>query len=312
MSARLTLLVLLLISACATEPGEPQPVARPLFVLPYTTTNDGHLVVEASLEGAGPFRLLIDTGSTRSGLLEAVAAEAGLWPSESRPSVVRGLQSQEERPVIDVEITLGGQAQGAMPLVILRDRRAFDADGILGMDVLGRYAFLADAEARTVAFGTDLSFAEERLRGWDVVRLTEAPRPLGESLPFARMKMTYRRIPMLLDTGSPVNVINHQLASILLPEEPLPSRIRTRIEDVNAEETFPQGVVIYGLEVGEARWARVTMLILPLTPLSVIGSLDGPFAIGGIDLFDGRSFALDHRAGMLLVCPEGLAERGGC
>jgi len=109
-----------------------------------------HFLVSVWLDGRTPALLLIDTGASMTVLRPEVLARAGY----TRSQTVRQFNTANgvaEGQVFTVdELTLGNHHLRQLPLVAL-DLAGLEADGLLGMDILGQYRFQLDQQANTLS-----------------------------------------------------------------------------------------------------------------------------------------------------------------
>jgi predicted aspartyl protease len=107
--------------------------------LPLELTSTGQVLVSAMVNGAGPYRFVLDTGSNRSAISDTIAARLSLDPVAVSEVVTSNGTST--RPVVALKsISLGAWLTSDLPVPILESRhlRAIDkaADGVIGQDVL--------------------------------------------------------------------------------------------------------------------------------------------------------------------------------
>jgi hypothetical protein len=126
--------------APAARPGELTTVLveapEPQFVVPTRHDRIGRIWAPVTINGKGPFRLVFDTGASRSGVTPAVAAALGLTPNESRPLRLRGVTGTSTVPSIRADsFRIGDLLLQPLTLPVLAD--AFGgAEGILGTEGL--------------------------------------------------------------------------------------------------------------------------------------------------------------------------------
>lgn len=109
------------------------------------------MTVDVALEGKGPFRFLIDTGSQRTVVSTALAGNLGL-PSGPQVRVV-GMAGEDRVATAKVD-TLGFGSREVYDLVVpLLENRHMGADGILGTDSLQNQRVVLDFTHNTIAIG---------------------------------------------------------------------------------------------------------------------------------------------------------------
>jgi predicted aspartyl protease len=137
------------------------------FVCCYTLTLDAadrtrfrlrdtaDIVVEVTIAGHGPFRVLLDTGSSRSGVSETAARRL------RQPRIARTLMLTPSghgmRDLIRVPIEVGPfPATEVDAMVLSASELGAGIDGLLGQDVLGGVVYTIDYRRREIAWhGTE-------------------------------------------------------------------------------------------------------------------------------------------------------------
>jgi hypothetical protein len=121
---------------------------EPQFVVPTRRDRIGRIWAPVTINGKGPFRLVFDTGASRSGVTAAVAAALGVVPDESRRLRLRGVTGTATVPTIRADsFQLGELLLQPVTLPVLAD--AFGgAEGILGIEGL-------DDKRVRIEFGKD-------------------------------------------------------------------------------------------------------------------------------------------------------------
>jgi predicted aspartyl protease len=160
MNRRLFLLLLATVMAVRGLDGRSLPssmVPEPSMQVPLLIDREGFITILARIGEAGPFKLLLDTGSNRSAVSARVARRLGLAPV-ARTSVVTSGGSQDGQIVRLPSIGLG--------IVTKRDLLAFvidepgltaagvDLDGVLGQDFLMDQTYTLDYRHRRLVWHT--------------------------------------------------------------------------------------------------------------------------------------------------------------
>jgi len=129
-------------AAPATAPAEELSTIvveglEPRFVAPTRRDRIGRIWAPVMINGRGPFRLVFDTGATRSGVTANVATALGLAPNESRPLRLRGVTGTAIVPTLHVDsFQVGDLLQEPLTMPVLAD--AFGgAEGVLGTEAMG-------------------------------------------------------------------------------------------------------------------------------------------------------------------------------
>lgn len=122
-------------------------------VSPFANSSAGSVVLEARVNGQGPFRFLLDTGSARS-IVSPRTAAAGGTPVVAR-TTMGSAAGTLELPVVSVETLEVGPilAPALLATVVALDR--FDdggLDGVIGHDVLAAVRYTIDFRERRVVW----------------------------------------------------------------------------------------------------------------------------------------------------------------
>ena len=114
-----------------------------------------HLAIQVKINGKGPLRLILDTGSPLTFLSNQAAQRAGLITAETSKPTLFGMRGQVTAKTLDV----GGAQISDFSLLVL-DHPVIEAlseiegpiDGILGFTFFARYKTVIDYAAKTVTF----------------------------------------------------------------------------------------------------------------------------------------------------------------
>ena len=136
------LVVPLLSSHALAQPSEPPPqrveevvvsVPEPRYVAPTTRDRIGRIWAPVLINGKGPYRLVLDTGASRSAVIQRVVDDAGL-PLRARPVRLRGVTGSAIVPAVLADTLEFGELvieKATLPVVA----DVFGgADGVLGGD----------------------------------------------------------------------------------------------------------------------------------------------------------------------------------
>jgi hypothetical protein len=109
---------------------------EPRYVAPTRRDRIGRIWAPVYINGKGPFRMVLDTGASRSGVTAGVAAALGMTPDQSAPVKLQGATGSSVVPTIGVDTLLVGDVLiSGSKLPILRDALG-GAEGILGNEGL--------------------------------------------------------------------------------------------------------------------------------------------------------------------------------
>jgi hypothetical protein len=118
--------------------------AEPRFVAPTRRDRIGRIWAPVYINDKGPFRLVLDSGASRSGINSHVAEALELPLDQSHPVMLRGVTGSATVPTVRVEsFTVGDMELGASQLPIVTDALG-GADGILGTDGMSGRRIVVD------------------------------------------------------------------------------------------------------------------------------------------------------------------------
>jgi predicted aspartyl protease len=264
---RLPVLGLLSVAAMAAEPvpQSAEPAATPVelddeltevlvtareprYVAPTRRDKIGRIWVPVYINEKGPFRLVLDSGATRSAVNPNVASTLSIPLDRSPPVLLRGITGSAVRPTIQVEsVSVGDLWVGTSNLPIVED--AFGgAEGLLGMqgmqdkriyiDFRNDFINVSRSRNRRAEFGFEaLPFMEDRL-----------------NLLVVRAKVGGLPVRAIIDTGAQATVGNGALKFRL--ESQINRRPKTKDEITGATGATQTGV---GVKVEPIVLGKVTI-----------------------------------------------------
>jgi predicted aspartyl protease len=121
--------------------GQPSEIVveapEPRFVAPTRRDKIGRIWAPVMINGRGPFRLVLDTGASRSAVNAQVAEAIGISPDPSEAVLLRGVTGVVAAPTIRVDsFSVGDVIVTPAVLPIVADALG-GADGILGTEGFG-------------------------------------------------------------------------------------------------------------------------------------------------------------------------------
>jgi hypothetical protein len=109
---------------------------EPRYVAPTLRDQIGRIWAPVRINGRGPFRLVLDTGASSSGVTAMVALALGLSTSDSPPVLLRGVTGQATVPTIRVDTLSVGDLAVDSPLLPIVPDALGGAEGVLGSDTV--------------------------------------------------------------------------------------------------------------------------------------------------------------------------------
>ena len=295
------LVLALLMSGCATELVLEKDGA--LAVIPREGGTSTHLLVDATVNGKGPFRLALDTAASISVLTDSVADAAGVEEIPGTRVILQGMTGSGNYPVGRAERISVGDLDWSPPmLALLPDSLPIGRrmDGILGTDFLGQYAVAYFADDRVVRLYSKDVVEGRVFRGWVSIPLYEMHVAQSDAtLLVFNIIISGERVPTILDLGADASVMNHRAArKIGVHVRRRPSGSMT---GVTGPTIFATKLIFWEVMAGDYVWRRRNFLVADFPVFEVLNLQARPAAIAGIDLFRDHDIVIDLAGERLLV-----------
>lgn len=206
----------------------------------------GETVVKVTIDGQGPFRFLLDTGSSHSAVAEALVARLEA-PPVARTTMTTATGTIECLVVRLTSVAIGSAvAEELLPTVLPAASLALlgeRLDGVIGQDFLSARNYTIDFRQRQLVWGdTEAPAGADRLplRSINDRPLVELPQPSGET------------IVLVPDSGATHLVVFNPQRFRFVPERLSGMRVNTLggSEDIRS-------VVIHSLAVGRRTLSQV-------------------------------------------------------
>jgi predicted aspartyl protease len=182
---------------------------EPRYVAPTRRDQIGRIWAPVLINGRGPFRLVLDTGASSSGVTAMVALALGI-PTDASPHVMlRGVTGSADVPAIRVDtLTVGDLAVDSALLPIVPDALG-GAEGVLGSDGLKNKRIFIDFRHDQISI--TYSRDERSARGF----LTVPFRLVHEQLIVIDCKVGGVAAKAIIDTGGQTTIGNVALRNAL-------------------------------------------------------------------------------------------------
>jgi predicted aspartyl protease len=217
--------VLALLAACglpgAGDAGESPPPAAPpggdaapgapfAWVAPTRIDGVGRILAPVSVNGAGPFAFVVDTGASRSAIAPKLVTALNLEAVPDAAVILRGITGTEQVPLIRVDrLEFGGLTLRDQLLPVVRPGIFANADGILGVEGLQGSCVRVDFLKQTIAI--DRGRCPRAGSGW--LRVPGKLRFGGLLTVQGRIGRT--RVAIIVDTGAERTLGNAALLEAL-------------------------------------------------------------------------------------------------
>src|SRR5271166_634392 len=177
----------------------------PRFVSRTRRDEIGRIWAPVLINGRGPFRLVLDTGASHSGVTRIVPLVLGIPTDQAPPVILNGVTGSTKVPTIRVDsLSVGDLAVEATLLPILPD--AFGgAEGVLGYE--GLYDKRIFIDFRRDLINITFSRGEKPAQGY----LTIPFRSIGGQLVVIDAIVGHVRTKAIIDTGGQTTIANMAL-----------------------------------------------------------------------------------------------------
>ncbi len=270
----------------------------------YRIERYGRIVVDARVNGQGPFRFAIDTGASISVIFDELSKELALEPVPGKTLLIHGILASGEYPLVNVGRLEVGREAWIEPRVVSLPRDAIagsSMEGILGLDFLRRYAVGFSTRERVVRLYPPELVSRRDYRGWTAIPLV--PQYVGTSgaaIYVFEMQVNDQKIPAIFDLGAGVNALNWAAANSL-GLHPVASKDDTVLSGAIESAPIVAELRIEEVITGRVRWRNEQFLVAELEIFDTLERADTPFAILGAELFNQRDFIIDFARNRLLV-----------
>jgi predicted aspartyl protease len=249
----------------------------------------GGVVVPVMLNDAGPFRFLLDTGSSRTAV--SASAVRGLGVRAVASTTVVTPTGTARRPLVPfTHVRVGTAAPAGVLAMVVADGdvlRGRQVDGLIGQDVLARLAFTIDYRDRRLIWQS--LAAVDDMPGERLMFDYEGGRPIV-SLPQPSASAPLR---FVLDSGAGTIVLFPRPGR---PQPDLTPLEIGRLRSVTGEQVVRR-VRVDALVVGRLRLLDAEAIVVPQTASDVLGDGLLPLHLFDRVTFDGprRQLILERR-----------------
>ena len=273
-------------------------------VTPLEVGDEGHITVQATIDGHGPFRFVLDTGASISVIFDTTREQAGLASAEGTQVVIQGMVGAGTFPMMTIaELKIGSESwtNARVALLPADNSASGQIDGILGIDFLRRYAVGVSPREKVVRLYPPRLVSERSYRGWTSIPMQELQIGKGDATVYAiALHISEIEIQAMLDLGAGSNLMNWHTARAIRVK---PTKSGPGSEISGAIETVP---VLAELEVDELRiediiWKNRTFLISDFPIFEALDLESRLVAIIGPSLFDERDFVIDFERKRMLI-----------
>lgn len=188
-----------------------EPAASEDETLSYDRAEDSRMTLPVSIDGRGPYRFIVDTGSERTVISRELAETLALDASDD-VMLTSVFDVQQVPTVMISELGVGRRTIDSIQAPAL-SRHHIGAAGVLGIDALEDQQVLLDFENRELTLTRNRG--EERTENGERVIVVRARTRLGRMV-LADVRIDGARVYAIVDTGSPISMGNSVLRERLI------------------------------------------------------------------------------------------------
>lgn len=246
------------------------------------------MTVPVHINGAGPYRFVVDSGADTSVVGERIALDLKL-PAGRRTILNSITDSQYVERVLVDELALGPTRVRDLEVPVLRERD-LGAHGMLGLDALVEQRLMLDFEKRLISVDDARAYLPSNA---DEIVVTARLRK-GQLI-LTQVRAGAQQVDAVVDTGSEVTIGNLALRDRLLRRNPSQFE-EVEVTGVTGTTMKLQIARIPTLRIGSVTMQNVTIAFADAPPFRVFGISDKPSLLLGTDLMANfRKVSLDFR-----------------
>ncbi len=268
----------------------------PRFVAPTRRDQIGRIWAPVMINGRGPFRLVLDTGASHSGIIASVATILGLPLDQSPPVLLRGVTGFATVPTVRADsLSIGDLVLNPAVLPIVPDAMG-GAQGILGTQGLMDKRIFIDFRHDQIT----VTFSRDERPGWNFTRVPF--RSLRGQLIIVDAYVGETRVKAIIDTGGQTTIANLALRDALgryrYQRKGKPDQIIGATKEIQDGEVIPAPAIRFGaIQIRDSGVTFADMYIFTHWKLTTEPAiLIGMDALGTLD-----TLVIDYRRHELLM-----------
>jgi len=182
---------------------------EPRYVSPTRRDQIGRIWAPVMINGRGPFRLVLDTGASHSGVTALVALALGIPLDKSPPVIMRGVTGFATVPTIKVESLSVGDLSVDQPILPIVPDALGGAEGILGSEGLAGKRIFIDFRHDQI----DIAYSKNERSGRGFVSVPF--HSIRGTLVVVDAMVNHIRTKAIIDTGGQATIANMALREAL-------------------------------------------------------------------------------------------------
>jgi predicted aspartyl protease len=242
---------------------------------------DNRLTTAIYINGAGPYRVLVDTGAERTLLAAEIATRLAL--PQRRQVIVEGIAGNLPGFLVEVaSLRMGSLVSSTLEVPVL-PRAMLGVDGYLGLDVLDRHRVVLDFQAQTLTVTRRQGFFAAMFEGADEAIV----RTLGTSgrLRASNCIVDGVRAAAFVDTGAEVSVSNPALYAALQQRGAVRQLMGgpVQLAGVTGGTVTGLAIDVDHIVLGELNLTYTPLVVAPLDVFDIWGLGGQPALLFGMD-----------------------------
>lgn len=283
-----------------------ESVNKPAYAVP-TQTLKGRIIATVTINGRGPFRFMVDTGSNRTVIGQSTLAKLGMIPTDSQTMSVAGISGTELAPSVHIAaLDTGDLHFREVDLPVLGGPVFNDVDGIIGMDGFNDMNVFADFDKDLIT----ITQSKNRRLGFDYSVVSV--RFLSERLLMADSRVGRIPVKVIIDTGGAHTLGNPALLKALTGGRNEDARAHhAGVIDVTAESTTAMIGQIPELQLGEVHVNGMNIVFADFQIFKTWGLEDQPALLIGMDVLGTlKALDIDYRRKEVAFLSHAVPQRG--
>lgn len=298
----MALLLALLLSISSGTPPAEEPGFVPLdasFAVSTRLDRIGRVVAPVMINGQGPFRLVVDTGASRSALAPSALERLGLQPEADAAVIVHGVTGSAQVPLVRIAtLEFGALRQQDLQLPVLQSAVAGESDGLLGIEGFKGKRLVIDFEHDRVEI-------VDGRRPFDRSPYLRVPaRPKFGGLLVIDARVGPVRTRAVVDTGAQRTLGNLPLLEALRRAQRQGELRPAIVIGATAAEQSGDLAAAPLIRLGDAELSRLEILYADLPIFAFWGLAEQPALLIGMDTIGTlRQMIVDYRRNEILLRP---------
>lgn len=280
----------------------------PIALLNYRIDYGQRIVVQGTINQAGPYDFIVDTAATQTIVFENAADPLSMTPSNTPEVMLVGLSGLSKTSTYNIgDIDIGGirLKNHTAPILPNWADTIRTPNGILGLDYFQNKIVVIDPASKTLKlYLNNKQNANTLPDNWAPVKMSRSN--FGFSIPsfyIVDVTLSGRNIPFLLDTGSEATVCNFPATHHIKTDPPIDFTKSGKTDLTDAHGTVISSFIIHNirLKVGETRLRERPLLAADARFFEQIGYKEKPFGLLGLDNLLQQPLAIDFTRHLLYM-----------